>query len=956
MKKILAVLFTVSLLMGTLFPVCVSAEDPAGTLVYEFDNLAESSQVGTEHILRENGEILVEYANEKDLWGKGGLKADDPETPLVVNFTIDLTAAQAGSYVPQFAFWEAPASWISTMTLLVNGTAVGNNSTSRKVADLSVRNESGGLIYPWAFNGMFLYEGTPVILNEGANTVAVSVAAADDGYYKFIADYVKFIPGTEGTVDEVDVVNGTTFEAENMATQNIQENIQGGSGGKWVGHFGFAFADEFKPIETRVKFTESRFYDLTYVANGWNTWVSEVAFYLDDLKIGSNKDDDALKVDVRDRFTSSGNGDPVDFVISQGGGIYEYNKKKVWIDAGTYTLAIKAEPAEQAEQNKIRVFEVDFINFKGSADSVKVEKTGTSVEMEDMATQNILAVTGASGGGWIGSPNFPIANEFEPIETAVTFTESGYYDVSLVASRWDPWLSEVAVSLDDNKIISSKDEIDSGVNVQNRFTPTDPENGEDPVVFSNALCQIHEYTKTQVYIEAGKYMLNVAVNPGEADENADKRIYYADCVTFKETTDYITVDEAGTTVEAEEMTEQNILDVIGASGGGWIGSPNFPHVEFDPIQTLVYFPEDGTYDLSYVASKWHEWVSEFVILLDGKKISSSKDEIATAVDVRDRFTQKAENDNDPVYFSNQNCAMHEYTKKDVSVDAGIHSLEVQVLNAEEQATRIYYLDSITFKGNVDSVAIDPAGTTLEAEDMATQYILEGVKGASGRGWIGSPNVPFATDFKPVKTYVNFTESGYYDMSFVSSNWNEWISEVAIYLGDEKLGSNKDDDAIKVNVQDRFTPSSDAWDDPVNWTAAQSPMHEYAKTKLWIEAGVYPLEIRIEPAENEAQNKIRVYDVDCVTFKATADTVAKNDINVYTAFVNFAQPVSGIAVIAVYNGNQLLGTNSQTVTNVQTLVTVGVQTDEPVTHVKVFVWDGFVNCIPQIGCKNLPYVE
>ena len=96
MKKILAVLFTVSLLMGTLFPVCVSAEDPAGTLVYEFDNLAESSQVGTEHILRENGEILVEYANEKDLWGKGGLKADDPETPLVVNFTIDLTAAQAG--------------------------------------------------------------------------------------------------------------------------------------------------------------------------------------------------------------------------------------------------------------------------------------------------------------------------------------------------------------------------------------------------------------------------------------------------------------------------------------------------------------------------------------------------------------------------------------------------------------------------------------------------------------------------------------------------------------------------------------------------------------------------------------------------------------------------------------------------------------------------------------------
>ena len=50
MKKLFAVFFSLSLLMGVMTPPGVSAEgeaDPAGALFFEFENLAEAAGAGT---------------------------------------------------------------------------------------------------------------------------------------------------------------------------------------------------------------------------------------------------------------------------------------------------------------------------------------------------------------------------------------------------------------------------------------------------------------------------------------------------------------------------------------------------------------------------------------------------------------------------------------------------------------------------------------------------------------------------------------------------------------------------------------------------------------------------------------------------------------------------------------------------------------------------------------------
>jgi len=58
------------------------------------------------------------------------------------------------------------------------------------------------------------------------------------------------------------------------------------------------------------------------------------------------------------------------------------------------------------------------------------------------------------------------------------------------------------------------------------------------------------------------------------------------------------------------------------------------------------------------------------------------------------------------------------------------------------------------------------------------------------------------------------------------------------------------------------------------------------------------------------------------------------------------------MIALYNGQELLGVSSKSVSEAQYVETSSVQMDKTVTKVKVFVWDGFENCIPQIVCKEI----
>lgn len=282
----------------------------------------------------------------------------------------------------------------------------------------------------------------------------------------------------------------------------------------------------------------------------------------------------------------------------------------------------------------------------------------------------------------------------------------------------------------------------------------------------------------------------------------------------------------------------------------------------------------------------------------------------------------------------------------VYLQEGANSLQVTVsylANAEFDKYKFFadYIRFIPTKGT----EITAAGVTIEAENMTTQNI-ETITGASNDKWVG--HRISTQDIDPLQALVTFPESQYYDLTYVSSKYIASVSEISLYLDATKLGSNKDDDAIKTDVQERYTGS----ETNVGWTKQWCHMHEYTK-RVWIDAGTYRLNVQVAQCVGEAAAK---YFVDCIKFKPSEDFVLKGDANDYTACVGFESPVSGAALMAAYNGNELVAISAKIPLNAVQYVGPTISTDELITKIKVFVWDGTGNCIPQCPCKELTVTE
>lgn len=201
MKKFLAVLFSTALLLSALAPASIAAEQealPEGAFQLEFETLAQAANAG--NLLTEAekpGDVSVEYASGKSLWGNTGTHIDPSAA-----FTF--TAPQAGYYDVYYALGNAGANTVdlSQVSLTVNDELAGDNiKNNTQIEDLSQYqdNENGGKtrIYPWQHMGMTLFKGSSVCyLNEGENTLKAEVTISGGNYkaFKFFADYIQFVP------------------------------------------------------------------------------------------------------------------------------------------------------------------------------------------------------------------------------------------------------------------------------------------------------------------------------------------------------------------------------------------------------------------------------------------------------------------------------------------------------------------------------------------------------------------------------------------------------------------------------------------------------------------------------------------------------------------------------------------------------------------------------------------
>ena len=129
MKKLFAVFFSLSLLMGVMISPGVSAEgeaDPAGTLFFEFEDLAEAAGAGNIQTEANHRDALsVENASGKAYWA-----TIDTTTDPSAALTVSITAEQAGYYKCQYAVMKrTDKTNLSNITLTVNDVLVGDNDT-----------------------------------------------------------------------------------------------------------------------------------------------------------------------------------------------------------------------------------------------------------------------------------------------------------------------------------------------------------------------------------------------------------------------------------------------------------------------------------------------------------------------------------------------------------------------------------------------------------------------------------------------------------------------------------------------------------------------------------------------------------------------------------------------------------------------------------------------------------
>lgn len=429
MKKFLAVIFSVALLISTIATVGFADDetaDPEGTIFFEFEDLAEQAGAGniqTEEQLEDKA-LSVEYASGKSYWATIGTQTDPSAT-----LTFDVAVGSAGYYKVQYAAMKrTDAANLSNMSLFVNNEFVGDNEANcTELEDLTVYdtvdNGDGttkqNRIYPWAWANMSLFEGSGVCyLTEGQNTLRVDVSElleAQYGKWKFFADYIKFIP-TAGT--EI-ASEGSTIEAESMSSQFV-EDITGASGGKWIGHQ--KTKDAITPIKTLVTFPESRYYDVTYVATDYATAVSEISLYLDSEKIGSNKDDADVKTNVQDRFT----GEETNAQWTKEWCNMQEYTKKVWIEAGTYMFEIQIANCEaESESDSVKYF-VDCIRFKPTADFISKdsENNYTAGVSFSKPVSGVALMAAYNGKELVKISEVPISEAAQYVETTLQTDET----------------------------------------------------------------------------------------------------------------------------------------------------------------------------------------------------------------------------------------------------------------------------------------------------------------------------------------------------------------------------------------------------------------------------------------------------------------------------------------------------------------------------------------------------
>lgn len=578
----------------------------------------------------------------------------------------------------------------------------------------------------------------------------------------------------------------------------------------------------------------------------------------------------------------------------------------------------------------------------------QIPENAVRYELEDYCTLSKLVrdtefasngkfVCSNNGIGMLGSLSYATRSENPSFSFEIDVPVDGTYKLEYAFGYHNNNtgnVSPIALSIDDTVVGTNDSSFDGDLSLAGQF----------PWKY----IPLKHYTKNGISLTAGKHAVKVEVTLPTS--SVQPYLFCADYIQLTPLTAVITTDKP-CTIEFEEQASNfsvtpNVKTSANTSAGGYIHFDTPTRTEPVTFSIPVSVAEAGVYSFEYVSSQYS--ATEFYLDDAASAFFTTSGAESTALD-----SEKV--DGKYPYFNESWHQALQYTFSGY-LAAGSHTLNGKLLlRSAENSTKDVCLCMDYLK-----ITYVPAESVVVNKDTATRIELENytsnVSIAQSNGTTYFPKIYTSdgcsngkymgidsTDKQATNDYETFTipitvqQEGYYNMQYVDC---KNVSALKIYL------DSTDGTCLNVELATKENTTKNDAGKYAYFTSSWAVAVTHSG-KVYLPAGEHELVFRLQ--QRASIGDFAAY-LDYIEFELAADEI-KVDGSTATALVNYDEAQTGKAILALYNGKELVGMQTLNVTN-QNAVTISMSYSGTVTDAKMFVWNDLNNCIPQTETKIL----
>ncbi len=446
-------------------------------------------------------------------------------------------------------------------------------------------------------------------------------------------------------------------------------------------------------------------------------------------------------------------------------------------------------------------------------------------------------------------------------------------------------------------------------------------------------------------LTAGKHTVNVQINVPTTN-TAQPNIFAIDYLQLTPKTVSVTSEKAAT-IEFENYandysTKPNSVITGGqASGGRYAYFDTALRTDPVTLSIPIFVDEAGKYDFEYVATGG---MSAASLYLDDAETPFWTASGGSAID-----TAKVENK--WPYFNQTWHQAYRYNFK-ADLPAGEHTIKVSLGTRPAESAqdvclcmdylRIAPVENAVIGKNKDTTRIEfenyADGLSIAQNDGTTWNPSPGTSSGCSNSqylYIDTADGKASNEYEVFSIPVTIQNAGFYNMEYIEGNG---ISPFKVFL------DSTDGTCLSSGVKTELDSSKNTAGKYAHFASSWCVAAIRSKT-VYLPAGKHTLMCQLQWRANIKD--FAAY-LDYIEFTPTDGLTIEN--GTATAGVVLDAPVSGKAILALYNDKELVAANTINVTDAQ-FITVTAPADGTVTQAKVFVWNDLNDCIPQTQRKT-----